>query len=396
MPLPAAAGRRDRLGQLLVATQAQVAAFVERGGAGFRSIRSRSPPATTSSPTALAWADRHARSTIRCCSLPPPRRASCAACRRSSAPAKRAHSSSRRCRGSRAAWSSAASASSSSPAARPRAPWFRRSRSSDAIGAQIDPGVPWTARPRPSAAASCFTWPEVGQLRRRQTSSRAPSRASLRHERALARGDLPRRRARCMRAATCTRAPATSARASNAAFSSRRPMPASARSTRRGSPRSMRTAGTRRRPSFEDAGPAPRDLRRRSAGALHHPHPLDPSGRAHAGGRLERGRRAAADHALLRDEGGSRAARALPAARRSGHRRDRRSPIEARRAAGLPLRAVLLDRAGAERLARHAGRSERAARGARGDRAPVAHDNRPAPLAPAQIDELRAHFGARW
>ena len=103
-------------------------------------------------------------------------------------------------------------------------------------------------------------------------------------------------------------------------------------------------------------------------------------------------RPAAAAHAVLRDEGRPRAADRLPPPRRARGRPSRSARrSRATAARGTPIRAVMLARLGPERLARDAGRGHGRARGAARRRRAcwLAAQPPPAPLTPAQIDELR-------
>lgn len=72
--------------------------------------------------------------------------------------------------------------------------------------------------------------------------------------------------------------------------------------------------------------------------------------------------------------------------------------ITAQRAAGLPIRAVMLDRLGPNVW--HASPAEASAVLEELEETAklwlLARPTRPSPLAPEQIDELRRHFGARW
>ena len=69
--------------------------------------------------------------------------------------------------------------------------------------------------------------------------------------------------------------------------------------------------------------------------------------------------------------------------------------IAARRAAGLPLRAVLLDRLGPNVWHRSPAEASAVLEELE-ETARLWLMARPAPLTPTQIDELRTHFGARW
>jgi len=69
--------------------------------------------------------------------------------------------------------------------------------------------------------------------------------------------------------------------------------------------------------------------------------------------------------------------------------------IAASRAAGLPLRAVLLDRLGPNVWHRSPAEASAVLEELE-ETARLWLMTRPAPLTPAQIDELRTHFGARW
>ena len=72
-----------------------------------------------------------------------------------------------------------------------------------------------------------------------------------------------------------------------------------------------------------------------------------------------------------------------------------RARIAAMREAGTPIRAVMLERLGPERLAPPPAEASAVLEELE-ETARLWLLARPAPLQPAQIDELRAHFGARW
>ena len=148
-------------------------------------------------------------------------------------------------------------------------------------------------------------------------------------------------------------------------------------------------AGVPRRPARaaeQDARPAPAHLRRERRGAAASStrtraiwSRVEPARRRRRGAR----RPAAADHAVLRDEGRPRAADRLPRARArpgSATRSPRRSPTA--RARGAPIRAVMLARLGPNVWHETPAAAMARARGARGDRAPLARLRAasPAPL----------------
>ena len=218
----AAAGRRplrDRLGQLLGGDQRAGRALLDGGGAARRidplrarrgPRRRRSWPRSRAGPPAQ-WAKAPARPVLVYSTAPAETVAAAQAQARRRRRRRAPRGAPGRCRhgagraAARAAWSIAGGETSGACV---QALGVRELR----IGAQIDPGVPWchaapalgARRPAPGA--------EVGQLRRASTSSAAPSRS--RHERSgAARRDRAASADRCMRAATCTARPATSARA---------------------------------------------------------------------------------------------------------------------------------------------------------------------------------------
>ncbi|CAM2139367.1 hypothetical protein PT2222_110191 [Paraburkholderia tropica] len=122
-----------------------------------------------------------------------------------------------------------------------------------------------------------------------------------------------------------------------------------------------------RRQAVQDARAAPRRLRPSARHARGRAHAFDAPRRAHARGRLARGRCAAADHAVLRDEGRPRSADSLlPPGRPAGGR------ARARARGQRARRAARTARAGG--MASQPARSVRDARRTRGNGTPRSDD----------------------